>query len=437
MKTVLYGLSSQLILLFIIFILFLSPSVSASIEIEMKLNNSGFESYDYFIAMLHFNNSGNKIQDAQIFGILDIFGDYYFSPEFTADVSFLILDLPFGEFDVTLLEFIFPDISEYDSFGPIVFWGAWYVDSNSFGFDRDIFWLGPQHKASPTPVQTPVPTETPIPTETPMPTPTSIPQGFSLIPSGTFLMGSLADEMCRYLNEGPQHMVTITHACYFQQHEVSQSQWIRIFGTNPSYFRGANLPVERVTWFDACIYCNRLSVEEGLTPCYYFDSMFTMIFDGTPKVETGTVFWKQNANGYRLPTEAEWEYACRAGTQTPYNQGTENLSCLEIDPVLEPLAWYKENADWRTHEIGVKQANNWNLYDMHGNVWEWCWDIPGNYPVAPQTDPTGLETGYYRMIRGASFAHVPRDCRSAHRPDGTGPGADFNGLGFRVMRIIP
>jgi formylglycine-generating enzyme required for sulfatase activity len=197
---------------------------------------------------------------------------------------------------------------------------------------------------------------------------------------------------------------------YIGKYEVTQREYQEVMGTNPSNFKGDNLPVENVSWFDAVEYCNKRSQKEGLTPAY--------TINGT------NVTWNRNANGYRLPTEAEWEYACRAGTTTAYNTGA-NIS--------DNTGWYVANNGNRTHPVGQKPANAWGLYDMHGNVLEWCWDWYGNYPSTAQTDPTGASSGVDRVIRGGRWINSAQYVRSAVRSVST-PSVRHNLLGFRVVR---
>lgn len=259
--------------------------------------------------------------------------------------------------------------------------------------------------------------------------------GFVRIPSGSFTMGSPAGEMCRSANE-VQHTVNLTHGFYIQKTEVTQSQWIDVFGLNPSYFVGMGKPVEQVSWFDCCIYCNRLSIAENLQPCYYSDSNYNTVFDGTPPVTSGEVYWLPSALGYRLPTESEWEYACRAGTDTAYNSAQNPTAC-GVDPRMDPLGWYSGNSVVGSYQGtqpgGLKEANAWDLVDMHGNVSELCWDWRGDYPAGSASDPIGPVIGTFRVSRGGSWVAEAEECRSARRaaamPDGSS-----SILGFRVVR---
>jgi len=171
---------------------------------------------------------------------------------------------------------------------------------------------------------------------------------------------------------------------------------------------GGNLPAE-VTWYDAVNFCNALSRKEGLTPAY--------------TVNRKDVTWNQSANGYRLPTEAEWEYACRAGTTTEYSS----------KGLIENFGWYNYNSGKRKHPVGQKQPNPWGLYDMLGNVYEWCWDWYGDYPGGAQTDPTGASSGSYRVYRGGMWYSGVEDLRSANRHYGD-PDDNRNRRGFRVVR---
>ena len=224
----------------------------------------------------------------------------------------------------------------------------------------------------------------------------SIGMQFKRIPEGSFLMGSPMDEKDREDDENPQHKVTLTQPFYLGVYEVTQEQYEKVMGVNPSEFKGAKLPVERVSWDDAQDFCKKLSKREE-----------NMI--------------------YRLPTEAEWEYACRAGTKDAYYWGNHSWG---------RHAWCKENGEGKTHEVGTRQPNAWGLYDMGGNVWEWCADWYAAYPAGEQEDPKGAATGLRRVFRGGSWIIAPKYCRSANRSC-LMPGVNYNSAGFRVVVIPP
>jgi len=238
----------------------------------------------------------------------------------------------------------------------------------------------------------------------------SLPNELVWIGGGTFTMGSPVDEPGRSNNnnESPQHQVTVS-SFYMGKFPVTQAEYSEIMGINPSHFSGSNLPAEQVSWFDAVEYCNRRSLKEGLVPAY--------------TINGNNVSWDSTANGYRLPTEAEWEYACRAGTQTPYYSGAS----------VDDAGWHLGNSGRRTHPVGEKQPNSWGLYDMHGNVLEWCWDWLENYSGAEHTNPHGASTGSNRVYRGGCWFFQASLTRSAYR---FGNKPDFRSylVGFRVVR---
>jgi len=242
---------------------------------------------------------------------------------------------------------------------------------------------------------------------------TNIPEGFVRINGGTFTMGSPANEPGRYDVE-VQCQVTVS-SFYMGRTEVTQKEYQEVMGTNPSRFKGDNLPVEQVSWFDAVEYCNRRSQREGLTPAY------TISGSG----DNRTVTWNQNANGYRLPTEAEWEYACRAGTITPFSTGN-NITTDQAN--YNGNYPYNNNAKGQYREqttpVGSFSANPWGLYDMHGNVWEWCWDSYGD-------DIYVFDA--YRVLRGGSWLAGGHTLRSAFR-NITIPTNLWYDFGFRLVR---
>ena len=234
------------------------------------------------------------------------------------------------------------------------------------------------------------------------------------IPAGTFRMGSPPDESGRHDNE-TLHTVTISKSFLMGRFEVTQGQWKAVMGSNPSHFKecGDECPVEQVSWFDAVLFCNRLSNREGFEPAY--------------RIEGEKVTWDRGADGYRLPTEAEWEYACRAGTTTRFSTG-------DADSDLERTSWYKNNSGGKTHPVGRKTPNEWSLYDMHGNVVEWCWDRRGKYTSGTVTDPIGPGGGLGRVPRGCGWSSYGRDCRSAYRSGICFSSGRNYYLGFRLSR---
>jgi formylglycine-generating enzyme required for sulfatase activity len=210
-------------------------------------------------------------------------------------------------------------------------------------------------------------------------------------------MGGPKNEEERGENEGPQHKVRITKPFYMGRHEVTQEQWERVMGNNPSKFKGAKNPVEQVSWNDCQEFLKKLNALVKIR---------------------GT---------FRLPTEAEWEYACRAGSRTPYSFGDDQAQ-------LPRYGWFAANSDRRTQPVGQKQRNAWGLYDMHGNVWEWCADWYGPYGKATETDPTGPKTGPSRVLRGGAWNLNPQNCQSASR-HGTSPIHRDYRFGFRVVVV--
>lgn len=245
---------------------------------------------------------------------------------------------------------------------------------------------------------------------------------FVLIRGGTFDMGSPVSEHRREKDER-QHSVTI-NTFYMGVHEVTQKEYRELMGNESSQFKGDDLPVENVSWYDAVAYCNARSAKESLMPAY--------IVTGTG--DARTVVWNREANGYRLPTEAEWEYACRAGTTTPFFTGgnvtVEQANYYGTYPYDGyPSGQYRS----RTVPVGSFAPNQWGLYDMHGNVWEWCWDWYGPYADGAVTDPTGAASGTYRVNRGGGWNDFGRHLRSAYRAAYPPVNKTFN-LGFRLAR---
>ncbi|MDR0315406.1 MAG: formylglycine-generating enzyme family protein [Treponema sp.] len=247
---------------------------------------------------------------------------------------------------------------------------------------------------------------------------------FVLIEGGSFIMGSPTYERGRNNGERP-HRVTV-NPFFMGKYQITQEEYERVMETNPSLFRGSNLPVENVSWFDAIEYCNRRSQLEGLTPAYTIN-IFRVDLNNLNSTTRWLVTWNREATGYRLPTEAEWEYAAKGGDESP---GAFLFSGTNIQ---SEVAWYAINSGSSTHPVGTKDANSLGLYDMSGNVWEWCWDWYGDYTAREQTDPAGAPVGSHRVIRGGSWYDSAAYIRSAARYFWI-PSTWSTGIGFRIVR---
>jgi formylglycine-generating enzyme len=226
------------------------------------------------------------------------------------------------------------------------------------------------------------------------------------IPPGRFLMGSPESEPGRWKDEGPQHWVTLSKGLWLADAPCTQAEWQAVMGSEPSYSKGKDLPVERVSWDDCQGFCEKLRTR----------------FPGLSA---------------RLPTEAEWEYACRAGTTSAFNDGSACTEPDGRDPALLKLGWFGQNSgnekgeERQTHLVRKLAPNQWGLFDMHGNVWEWCADWEGEYTADDQVDPAGAAEGRGRVSRGGSWSRWAGSCRSAYRGRNEQGGRGW-GRGFRL-----
>ena len=279
-----------------------------------------------------------------------------------------------------------------------------------------------------------------------------------IVPTGTFWMGSPEDESGRDDDER-RHEVTLTRRFAIARTEVTQGQWRALMGDSPSRFGacGDDCPVEQVSWFDAVAYLNALSAREKLTPCYVDEQDRTPYDAKDAKADKAAKWLGLECEGYRLPTEAEWEYAARAGTQGAVYEGEWRVVGVHNAPALDPIAWYGGNSGveyqgydecsgWPerqypaetcgTHPVRGKKANPWGLYDMIGNVWEWTQDWNAAYADGAAIDPIGPVDGDRRALRGCAWLSNARFCRTAHR-FARHPGARDGGVGLRPARSNP
>ena len=261
-----------------------------------------------------------------------------------------------------------------------------------------------------------------------------IPESFVLIPAGIFQMGRTAGDS----DEKPVHEVTLTKDFYMSKYEVTQAEYEQYCTTlSSNYGDGDNYPAYYVSWYDALVYCNKRSINEGLTPCYRINEETDPTKWGTVPTSSNSTWnavvcdWE--ADGYRLPTEAEWEYAARAGdsiVDTLTYSGTSGVN------ILGEYAWYDSNSDSTTHKVGTRKANAFGLYDMSGNVYEWCWNCYTNsYDTTTDggNDPTGALSGSSRVFRGGGWNSTSAGCSVSSRRNFNPYDGNYN-LGFRLVR---
>jgi formylglycine-generating enzyme required for sulfatase activity len=285
--------------------------------------------------------------------------------------------------------------------------------------------------------------------------PPQLTAGFVFVPRGSFSMGSPADAAYRDADEN-QHTVQLTHDIEMSATEITQLDFSALAGFNPSHYpvfgKNPKLPVETVSWFDALHYANSFSAAHGYAACYLLTEIVcangqAVVDPNACRAHGGIAAAAVAVNGapsaydcegYRLPTEAEWEYAARAETNTAfYNGEVENPGCVPVDPSLDAIGWYCGNAKWATQEVGKKQPNVWGLLDMLGNVDEWTWDWYAPDYGGAASDPAGPDAGRFRVVRGCHVRFSgSTECRAAHRA-GYSPDYRIHYTGFRLARTLP
>jgi len=269
------------------------------------------------------------------------------------------------------------------------------------------------------------------------------------IPAGTFIMGSPETEPKREFNE-TEHSVTLTRSFEMLASEVTQKQYTTLMNDNNSVYQscGENCPVESVSWFDAVAFTNRLSESFHLPPCFQMtkiickngnsdsDSDYCRGQGGIKNAELSlkNATSVYTCEGFRLPTEAEWEYAARAGTKTAFYNGEITSTDESADPNLDRIGWYKANANNQPHPVMQKESNPWGLYDMSGNLWEWVYDTCDFYD-GDVSDPVASKTDSCRSVRGGAWIYEAHHARSARRFN-FGPGSCVCNVGFRVVRTL-
>lgn len=229
-----------------------------------------------------------------------------------------------------------------------------------------------------------------------------------LVDAGTFIMGNNKG----LDNESPEHNVTISKSFYISKFETTERLWSLVMNDTSKYDFNSRKPKSNVSWLDAVKFCNSISKMKGLDTCYIF--------------QADSVIWDQTKFGWRLPSEAEWEFACRAGTKTE----------LSGNNIADDMVWYNGNSGFNKHTVGTKKANDLNIYDMHGNVWEWCWDwfSEDSYSSSISLNPKGPNSGLRRVLRGGAYSSGTSRIRSSNRTIDDGIDKIYSTVGFRIVR---
>ncbi len=417
------------------------------VQIDLVLPAEVFHPGVAFYLNLEVDNNGPSLFNAQLFLALSIgSGDYWFYPNWVRypQIDWMMVGIPAVSSDTwsILPEFSWPQGA--GSFDGAMFLAAILHENDlvsnladvTFGWSDEI-----------------LPTQTPIPSPTPTFTPPPAPDGFVYIPPGIYTRGSPDTEPCRQINERPLNQVTLSHGLFMMDSEVSRGMWADLRALQPDLpddpsDTGASPtlehPVDKASWYEAILFANLKSLQEGFRRCYYRDAEFTVPIDST-NYTTEPFFCDFTAPGFRLPTDAEWEYAVRAGTTGPFfceepNYTEENCygsTCIPGSlPTLELYAVTCANNPGGPDVVRSKLPNPWGLFDMHGNVWEWCWDwYAGSYPSEPMTDPEGPVSGYSRTMRGGGWGRHANDSRSARRQNNF-PDDRHLSQGFRLVRMV-
>jgi formylglycine-generating enzyme required for sulfatase activity len=253
-----------------------------------------------------------------------------------------------------------------------------------------------------------------------------------LVPGGPFWMGSADEDKDGFDWEKPRHQVQVPSFA-IGKYPVTQAFWQRVMGSKPSFFEGDLRPVEQVSWYESCLFCNTLGQMTGQEPLYYRDRSLKNALAAADLANGNTeVFQKKDTPGFRLPSEAEWEYAARGGQNTKGYRyaGGDNL---------DAVGWYDDNSHQESKPVGWKLPNELGLFDMSGNVYEWCedqWHDKYDKPPLDGTAWVDREQGTYRVFRGGHWGNSPRYCRPAYRSHGP-PAYRLNGVGLRVVLVVP
>ncbi len=421
----------------------LLSATAYDVQLELVMPGTLFGPDSPVFLNLNVMNTGQELLDAKLFVALTVgTGDFWFYPDwqhYPPDIDWEHVSIP----------------AEYADTWSIIPEFSW--PSGAGEFPDAMFLAAVMHNDLPVsnlaeytfgwteiPQPTPTPTITPTPYVTP--TPTQTPEGYVYIAPGQYMRGSLDDEACRWQDETP-HQVILTRGFYIMTTEVTRQMWAELQNAEPSLPDDSSNPdvsptmyhpVQRVSWIETILFANLLSKHRGYTPCYYIDENFTIVVDAD-NYQDASIFCDFDASGYRLPTEAEWEYAAGAGAATPFSFNEpfyDESTCTDCDsgtlPVMEQHAVFCANSDGGTMPVASKQPNPDGLYDMHGNVWEWCWDWYGDYPAETVTDPEGASEGTFRVKRGGGWNSDPVACRISNRS--SAPSGRDHFLGFRLVR---